>query len=107
MSPSRFRPANWPSASAACSASAESGGAMRIDWREVAAACAPGLLLAVAALLGWLIAGAVLDPAQWAVVGVALEPVLALLLALWLVLAIGAGWWTHRGWLRRVRQPAL
>jgi DNA polymerase-3 subunit epsilon len=80
---------------------------MRIDWREVAAACAPGLLLAVAALLGWLIAGAVLDPAQWAVVGAALEPVLALLLALWLVLAIGAGWWTHRGWLRRVRQPAL
>ncbi|MET0507344.1 MAG: exonuclease domain-containing protein [Burkholderiaceae bacterium] len=80
---------------------------MKIDWREVAAACAPGLLLAVAALLGWLISTAVLDTAQRATVGAALEPALALLLALWLVLTIGVGWWTHRGWLRRVREPAL
>ncbi len=80
---------------------------MKIDWREVAAACAPGLLLAVAALLGWLISAAVLEPAQRTTVGAALEPALALMLALWLVLAIGVGWWTHRGWLRRVREPAL
>ena len=65
--------------------------AMKIDLREVAAALAPGLLLALgmAALLGVLAATA--TPAERGALWAALEPRGALVFMLWLLGALGGG----------------
>ena len=75
---------------------------MILDKRELAAALAPGLVLALAALVGGGLFAATLEPAERAALGAVLEPRAALLLLGWLLLAGALGALTRRAYLHWV-----
>jgi DNA polymerase-3 subunit epsilon len=75
---------------------------MKLDKRELAAALAPGLVLALWALGGWAVFTATLEPPERAALGAMLEPRAALLLLGWLVLSGVLGWLAHAAYLRWV-----
>ena len=82
------------------------GAHMKLDKRELAAALAPGAVLALWALGGWAVFTATLEPPERAALGAMLEPRAALLLLGWLVLSGVLGWLAHAactcaGWRRR------
>jgi DNA polymerase-3 subunit epsilon len=79
---------------------------MKLDLRELAAALAPGLLLALIAVLGGLGFAATLEAAERAALGAMLEPRAALLLLGWLLLALALGALARQAYLRWVRAPA-
>ena len=79
---------------------------MRVDKREVAAALAPGLVLALAALAGGALFAATLEPTERAALAAMLEPRAALVLLGWLLLAGALGALTRSAYLRWVAASA-
>jgi DNA polymerase-3 subunit epsilon len=71
-----------------------------LDRASVAAALAPGALLAAMLLGAALLLGATLAPAERATAWALLEPRLALVFLLWLVASLAAGTAARRLWLR-------
>ena len=79
---------------------------MRFDKREVAATLAPGLVLALAALIGGGLFVATLEPAERAALAAMLEPRAALLLLGWLLLSGALGALTRIVYVRWVAAAA-
>ena len=79
---------------------------MNFDKRELAAALAPGMVLAVCTIGGGALFAATLDPAERAALSAMLEPRLALLLLGWLLLSGALGALTRRAYLRSVAAAA-
>ena len=79
---------------------------MRIDRREVAAALAPGALLALWTLAAGAIFAATLDPAERAAFGLLLESRAALVVLAWLLLSGALGVLLRGLYLSRVAAPA-
>ena len=80
---------------------------MRVHWREVAAALAPGAVLALWALGAGLLFSATLEPLERQQLAAWLEPRLALLFLAWLVLsgALGALLLVH--WMTCSQEAAV
>ncbi len=78
---------------------------MKIDTREVLAATAPGVLLALALLGAAGLVTATLEAAERGPLWALLEPRLALVFLLWLVLAAAAGTLARRLWHRHGAAP--
>ena len=79
---------------------------MKVDTRELAAALAPGAMLAVLGLGGGALFAATLEPAERAMLGASLEPRIALLFLGWLLLSGALGALARAGYLRWVAAPA-
>ena len=79
---------------------------MKVDKRELAAALAPGAVLALWALGGAALFAATLEPAERAALGAMLEPRAALLLLGWLLLSGVLGWLARSAYLRWVAASA-
>jgi DNA polymerase III subunit epsilon len=79
---------------------------MKIDRREIAAALAPGAVLALAALIGVALFAATLDAAERAALAAMLEPRAALLLLGWLLLSGALGALLRQAYLRWVAAAA-
>ena len=79
---------------------------MKVDKREIVAALAPGLVLAIAGLGGGALVAATLDPPERAALAAMLEPRGALFLLGWLVLSGALGALTHAAYLRWVAAAA-
>ncbi len=82
------------------------GAPVNLDKRELAAVLAPGVVLALAALIGGVLIAATLEPAERAVLAALLEPRAALLLLGWLLLSGALGALTRSGYLRWVAASA-
>ena len=79
---------------------------MKLDKRELAAALAPGAVLALAALLGGALFAATLDGTERAAWAAMLEPRAALLLLGWLLLSGALGALMREAYLRWVAATA-
>lgn len=79
---------------------------MKIEWRELAAALAPGLLLALWGLLLFALLAAMLEPSQRQTLWALLESRGAMLLLVWMLLAIALGHLAQRAWRRWIVAPA-
>jgi DNA polymerase-3 subunit epsilon len=79
---------------------------MKVDKREIAAALAPGAVLALWALGGTALFAATLEPAERSALGAMLEPRAALLLLGWLLLSGVLGWLARAAYLRWVAAAA-
>ncbi len=79
---------------------------MKLDRRELGATLAPGIVLALAALVGGGLFAATLEPAERAALGAMLEPRAALLLLGWLLLSGALGGVTRSAYLRWVAASA-
>ena len=82
------------------------GAPVNLDRRELAAALAPGVVLALAALIGGVLIAATLEPAERAALAALLEPRAALLLLGWLLLSGALGALTRSAYLRWVAASA-
>jgi hypothetical protein len=82
------------------------GPGLRIDRREAAAALAPAVLMALVLLSALGLWAATLEPAERSAWWALLEPRVALVFLLWLVISIAAGTWLRRQWLRHAASPS-
>ena len=79
---------------------------MKFDPRELAAALAPAVLLALIGLVVTGLFAATLDVTERAALGAMLEPRAALLLLAWVLLSGAFGAWARHAYLRWVAAPA-
>jgi len=79
---------------------------VNFDRRELAAALAPGVVLALAAIAGGALLAATLEPADRAALAAMFEPRIALLLLGWLLLSAALGALTRLAYLRWVAAAA-
>jgi len=78
---------------------------MKIDRAEVAAACVPGLLLALGLGAAAGLVAATLEPADRAALWPVLETRIALVFMVWLILSVAAGAAARRAWQRFAAAP--
>ncbi len=79
---------------------------MRVNWREAAAALAPGAILALWTLAAGGLFAATLDAPERGALYALLEPRIALILMGWLMLSAALGVAARAAWLRWVAAPA-